>query len=300
MANLRGKILNTYNNLTLDHAGVLTSPINKLWRAKILLNRATSPFQKDNAKVGAAYNPNQELNSNPKASRLPKVNEQLKTQRRLAMKFSGLTDLGSTKDPAEGRLATKNEADYQVSKEIRKFNEVVIYNLNTSPYRSITLQNRPLTTEFKGETSWAVIKSMGRNTPMYHYTGAEDIVQFNVSWYCDDPNNPEEVIAKCRLLESWTKSNAYQAAPPELMIRWGNSQLYQDHLYILISATYTLGNFKNYSRQRLVGQVNWRDYKLLPSTATQELIFKRISANNLSYADIVSDDLLKKTNGIKI
>lgn len=64
---------------------------------------------------------------------------------------------------------------------------------------------------------------MGRNTPMYHYTGSEDIVQFNVSWYCDDPDNPAEVLTKCRLLESWSKSNAYQAAPPILQIQWGNS-----------------------------------------------------------------------------
>ena len=43
---------------------------------------------------------------------------------------------------------------------------------------------------------------MGRNVPMYHFTGAEDIIQFNVSWYCNDPENPEEVINKCRLLET--------------------------------------------------------------------------------------------------
>lgn len=62
---------------------------------------------------------------------------------------------------------------------------------------------------------------MGRNVPMYHFTGAEDIIQFNVSWYCNDPENPEEVINKCRLLEAWSKSNGYQAAPPIVKIEWG-------------------------------------------------------------------------------
>ena len=36
-----GKVVKKYNDLTQDTAGVLTGPLNKLWRARILLNRAT-------------------------------------------------------------------------------------------------------------------------------------------------------------------------------------------------------------------------------------------------------------------
>ena len=39
---------------------------------------------------------------------------------------------------------------------------------------------------------------------------------------------------------------------------------------------------------------------LTPSTATQELIFKRVSSHNLSYQDFVTDEELKKTKGIQI
>ena len=162
-----------------------------------------------------------------------------------------------------------------------------------------TLQNRPLSFDFRGETTWATIKSMGRNTPMYHYTGSEDIVQFNVSWYCDDPDNPAEVLTKCRLLESWSKSNAYQAAPPILQIQWGNSDTFEGHYYILTSATYSLSNFRNASRQRMRGSVDIReDLNLYPATATQELIFKRVSSYSLSYEDIVKSKAAEKTVGI--
>ena len=39
--------------------------------------------------------------------------------------------------------------------------------------------------------------------------------------------------------------------------------------------------------------------RLLPAAATQELIFKRVSAYNLSYGDFINSDSLKKTGGIK-
>lgn len=255
LGKLAGKVVKKYNNLTQDTAGVLTGPINKLWRAKIHLNRLTSGLPKDTAPRGKLFNPNGALRENNKL--------------------------------------------YGVSQDIRKLNQVIIYNTNVSPYQYIVLQNRPLSFDFRGETTWATIKSMGRNTPMYHYTGSEDIVQFNVSWYCDDPDNPAEVLTKCRLLESWSKSNAYQAAPPILQIQWGNSDTFEGHYYILTSATYSLSNFRNASRQRMRGSVDIReDLNLYPATATQELVFKRVSSYSLSYEDIVKSKAAEKTVGI--
>lgn len=36
LGKLAGKVVKKYNNLTQDTAGVLTGPINKLWRAKLI------------------------------------------------------------------------------------------------------------------------------------------------------------------------------------------------------------------------------------------------------------------------
>lgn len=73
----------------------------------------------------------------------------------------------------------------------------------------------------------------------------------------------------------WTKANAYQASPPILKIEWGNSGIFDNHQYILTSATYTLNNFRNASRTRVAGKSSTiEDLKLLPAAATQELIFK--------------------------
>lgn len=300
---IAGGVVEKYNDLTRDSAGVLTGPLNKLWRARIYLNRATSTLPKDTADKGKIYDPNNPFG--PRAtSKNPKVNQRIQNQYRMELKHrvEGGVPFGYEEmDPAKGNSVNKNKELFMVMPEVRNMNQVVIYNLVSTPYQYITLQNRPPSIDFRGETTWATIKSMGRNTPMYHYTGAEDIIQFNVSWFCNDPENPEEVITKCRLLEMWSKANSYQASPPILKIEWGNSGIFENHQYILTSATYTLNNFRNASRTRVAGKsCEIDDLKLLPAAATQELIFKRVSAYNLSYADIVNEETLKKTKGISL
>jgi hypothetical protein len=247
---IAGKLVKPVQSVTSAISPYTTGPINKAWRAAILLHRkSTTPHQ----------------------------------------------DI-SKKDPAKGNNVVMNEynRDYQRSNQAN--NQIIIYNISTDTYKYIVIQNRPNKIEFRGESSWASIKSMGRNTPMYHYTGAEDIIQINISWYCDDPNNPEEVINKCRLLEAWTKSNGYIQAPPVLFIQWGNSDMFKDQEFILTSATYTLSNFNNafYTKDGLV------DGKLLPSVATQELIFKRVSSTNLLWEDMLATGKAKKTKGIQV
>ena len=166
------------------------------------------------------------------------------------------------------------------------------------------LQTYPEKVSFQGESTWAVINSMGRNTPMYHFTGAESIIQLNISWYCDDPANPADVIAKCKLLEAWSKGNGYISAPPILKLNWGDSELFKDELFILTAATYELSNWrgsvKQYDRKtkELVLPTGYVDTNLLPAMATQELIFRRVSATNLTHGDIISQELLNKTKGI--
>lgn len=298
LGKLAGKVVKKYNNLTQDTAGVLTGPANKLWRAKIHINRLTSGLPKDTALKSKLFIPNEVPLDNLRSSKHPTLNASLKHLRRISLQHGEPLKRDSI-DPAEGRSVAENNRVWQVSQDIRKLNKVIIYNLGLSPYQYIELQNRPMSFDYRGETTWATIKSMGRNTPMYHYTGSEDIIQFNISWYCDDPDNPAEVITKCRLLESWTKSNAYQAAPPLLKIQWGNSTMFQDQLYILTSATYTVKDFRNAARTRVRGSVIIReDLDLYPASATQELIFKRVSDHSLSWADMVDSKMVNKTVGI--
>ena len=268
-----GKVNKEILNITQDGSSVTTSPVNKLWRAAILLHRATHYPHVKKSKVDPAKGHNTKVNEvNREAEVKVKSQESIVT-------FST--------EPYDNLVKEK--------KTRQGSNQIILYNLTSKPYEYIVIQNRPNRLEFKGETSWAAIKSMGRNTPMYHFTGAEDVIQFNISWFCDDPEHLDEVVNKCRFLEAWTKANGYQASPPVIQIQWGNSEIFKDQFYILTSATYTLENFNDFIR---VGQRKGADGKLLPSTATQELIFKRVSATNLSWNDILPESKMKYTRGL--
>lgn len=267
-----GKVNKELLNLTQDGSSVMTSPVNKLWRAAILLHRATHLPHAKKSKVDPAKGHN------------TTVNEKLRQSKEEAQKSKVIT---FSTEPYDNLVKEKKTGQGS--------NQIILYNLTSKPYEYIVIQNRPNRLEFKGETSWAAIKSMGRNTPMYHFTGAEDVIQFNISWFCDDPEHLDEVVNKCRFLEAWTKANGYQASPPVIQIQWGNSEIFKDQFYILTSATYTLENFNDFIR---VGNRKGADGQLLPSTATQELIFKRVSATNLSWNDILPESKMKYTRGL--
>lgn len=187
---------------------------------------------------------------------------------------------------------------------IEKETITIMNRVSSSPYQYIRLQNRPGQVEINPETSWATIKSMGRNNPMYHYTGAEDTISFSVSWYCDNKDNLMEVLAKCRLLESWSKANGYTQAPPILEIIWGSKDYYDEptasifngQYFILWSAKYTLHNIfaphPNYTQN-----IEAIYPGLYPQTATQELVFKRVTDHNLTWSELAPDKLMKGVTG---
>lgn len=302
MANLLkefGKLQANYNQRISDP--FFTGYANKAWRAAILLHRAThGPEEGSEVKKGT--------DSDPARGQRPDIKKVKRDQQVKADIITRNLPPDDTnnyrEEPNDKRRVSltvyQNRIDV-TNRILQKINhDVIIYNIFAKPVSYIVLQNRPNSIDFKGETTWAIVKSMGRNLPMYHYTGAEDIIQFNISWYANDPDNNEEVVTKCRLLESWTKANAYQAAPPVLTIDWGGSDLYKNQYFILISATYTLNNFSQGSRlyNSSPGHQSFIDGKLLPLTATQELIFKRVSATNPSWEDIIPKEKIDKTRNI--
>lgn len=182
-------------------------------------------------------------------------------------------------------------------------NSIIIFNTHTSPYTSIVIQNRPNEIQVNPQSTWVAIKSMGRNNPFYMYTGGEDTITFDISWYVSDPDHLEEVLAKCRLLESWTKANGYDQAPPTLKISWGNADLFKNRDFILESCPYRLTNFQNASRANLpsyqentsVRSSEILDKGLYPSCATQTLTFKKVTYGNAGYREIIDLPL----NGIR-
>lgn len=331
-----GTVQEKYNSIVERTPSVITQgPVNKLWRARILTNRAMSGLPKNGSLLPNLTKTIDSVTSGkivddlvssvtgkkpgPSAALVQLEREADITSSKTEgypKYYRNYTNKGDNQresDPAQAAMTpvvswmdSKEEWLSLYNEGIVKTNKVIIFNNSVSPYSYIELQNRPTQVDFRGESTWAVIKSMGRNLPMYHYTSAEEIIQMNVSWYCNDPNNPGEVINKCRLLESWTKADGYTLAPPILQIGWGtDGDLFYGRYFILTSATYTLSNFNAAARERnRSGNNTATEQKyLLPYTATQELIFKRVSDHNLTHAEMTTLGMgrrftLKETKGI--
>lgn len=293
---------------------ITTSELNKLWRAKILLDRATRPaktggkasitpeakLHKNNIRADRGVNPKTGIIESSIRVDVNKAAREVEEQQKELQRKETTVYFVEDNTPLEER---KIKYDKRNNESLTK-KRIQIYNISSDPITYLELQTYPEKVSFQGESTWAVINSMGRNTPMYHFTGAESIIQLNISWYCDDPANPADVIAKCKLLEAWSKGNGYISAPPILKLNWGDSELFKDELFILTSATYELSNWrgsvKQYDRKtnELVLPKGYVDTNLLPAMATQELIFRRVSATNLTHGDIISQELLNKTKGI--
>ena len=293
---------------------ITTSELNKLWRAKILLDRATRPaktggkasitpeakLHKNNIRADRGVNPKTGITESSIRVDVNKAAREVEEQQKELQRKETTVYFVEDNTPLEER---KIKYDKRNNESLTK-KRIQIYNISSDPITYLELQTYPEKVSFQGESTWAVINSMGRNTPMYHFTGAESIIQLNISWYCDDPANPADVLAKCKLLEAWSKGNGYISAPPILKLNWGDSELFKDELFILTAATYELSNWrgsvKQYDRKtkKLVLPKGYVDTNLLPAMATQELIFRRVSATNLTHGDIISQELLNKTKGI--
>lgn len=305
-------------------AGLTNGDINKVWRAKILIDKLGGPatgripgLSRDYADTGKKFIPNKgkairgkgDLYRGQPTTKLNRA-EHSDVQKyqmipRPIGKVEGDTfeilpcDEPNTKTFKVSRSSKDRQKLSQKAKD-HKRNEIIIFNMNGSDdtYQYLILQNRPPELEFHGETSWAAIKSFGRNVPMYHFTGAEDKIQLQVSWFCNDPERPWEVIQKCRLLEAWSKSNGYAAGPPVLQLDWGGSGLFDNAYFILTSATYVLKQFRDGYIDRRQEQAEWKNGRLYPMAATQELIFSRVSSTNPMYSSIYDPTKLEGIKGV--
>lgn len=309
----------------VEKTGGLTSgDINKVWRLKILTDKLGGPatgrimgLPRDSASTGKGNIPNKLPNQKVCQAGgypIPKMNEASKKVWKADLNEGLMRPVGNVEGDHYESLpvdqpdtktfkvsrTSRDRKDVSQQASNHRRNEIIIFNMNSTDngYQYITLQNRPPELEFQGETAWATIKSFGRNVPMYHFTGAEDKIQLQISWFCNDPERPWEVIQKCRLLEAWSKADGYYAGPPILQIDWGGSGLFSNALFILTSANYILKNFRDGYIDRRLEKPEWVDGKLYPMAATQELIFNRVSGTNPLHSSIYDPSKLEGLSGV--
>lgn len=158
-----------------------------------------------------------------------------------------------------------------------------IFILDLITNEKLELQFIPHELDYDPDSKFEPIASMGRNNPLYHYTGSEDTLTFEIDWHSNsDPTSRTDVITKCKWIEALTKNDGFNGPPHPIKLIWGGGQvgldptlLFRDANWLITKAPYKLKNFH-------------RKYSMLPVQAIQSLTLKKITETNLTRANIMS------------
>lgn len=153
---------------------------------------------------------------------------------------------------------------YREKKDFLSRHDVLLVDLDSG--EKLHFQGLPLGLEVKPETNWATLKPFGRNNPHYHFTGSEDTIQFELTWYAEFIDN-HDVIEKCKWIESGMKADGYFGRPHYFGLIWG--EMFRKQRFIIHATEYTVTHFNAE-----------QGYK--PTQAIQNVTLKRITDHNLS------------------
>lgn len=138
----------------------------------------------------------------------------------------------------------------------------------------LRLQTVPQEVEYTPNSKFVALASAGRNNPLYHYTGSEDIIKFSISWYSNEETR-RDVIKSCRWLESMSKGDGDKGIHPVLLLM-GTSLFNDNTQWLIQSAPYSM---------KLLSANN----DAFPLLATQEITLARITPGNRTHAEITAD-----------
>lgn len=188
----------------------------------------------------------------------------------------------SIMNPIDSRLRDTTNYGQRVKEDKIIFN--FLGDGKSEPTLQIPLLFVPRETQFTPGNNLVAIASPGRNTPFYHYTGAEDTLEFTIDWLSEDYKR-YDVITMCRTIEAYSKNDGYFHSPKILSIIWGKDDiLYNNSLWVIAKAPYKLQNFNRAYKDPNTKQVI--STGLLPNQAYQEITLKRISSFNQKWEDI--------------
>lgn len=282
---IRGTINKAVENvLNTDVAQtVSTSHANKLWSVQLLANRSKGRLD-----------PNYGGQDNPSDKPLYGSNTVIKDNLAYQLDLRRLS--------GENRVYTIPRDHYITTRD-----KVYLINISSSPLQKLELQNRPSEIKITPSSNWVDVNSMGRNNPFSIYTGGNETITLDISWYADQLYRSDDVISKCRLLESWSKADGYVASPPIIKLIWGDGDMFSNYKFVLKSATYSLSNFNSVAviakygdYGSKLGQKVGETYKkgeLFPRVATQSLVLQRVTDNNLNHVDIIPKEKLSNLHG---
>lgn len=147
-----------------------------------------------------------------------------------------------------------------------------IYIIDLDSGEKLGLMGIPKELEYNPESSWATLKPFGKNTPNYHFTGAEDTLELELSWFAQEENRLD-VMKKVKWLEAMSKADGDLGRPHLAGLVWG--ELFKKSKWLIFSAAYKLTSFDSTNGANV------------PLAATQKLVLKRYQRDNRTTAQII-------------
>lgn len=163
-------------------------------------------------------------------------------------------------------------------------NITIPFGGSTKLYDYVILQCLPNEITYGSDNKYNSIGSISRNVPFYNYTGSEDTLEFEIDWYSIEEKR-EDVIRKCRWLESISKNDGYSGPPHRVHLAWSTlNKLFRNDTWIIEKAPYRLSQFKNVTK---TANGNFIRTGLMPAQAYQSITLKKVSNRNLNHKDII-------------
>lgn len=169
--------------------------------------------------------------------------------------------------PSTTRVDLNNQGIAGTDSNSQKQNQPVIVDLVT--LERLTLQTVPAEVTVDIKSEWVALTSLGRNIPGYQFSGSEETLSFEITWYADEESR-QDVIKKCKWLTSLSLADGYDKEPHPVQLIFG--ELFKDSKFIVSDASYKLGLFD-------------RPTGMLPHIATQTVTLKKIAENNTKRVD---------------
>lgn len=164
------------------------------------------------------------------------------------------------------KLYGTTKSNYQSSNG----NSTYIIDLDTG--ESLGLQGLPRSMEYDPKSVYSVIKTPGRNLPFYTFSGSEDVLEFDITWYSVSKDK-SDVLARCKWLESMSKADGFLGRNHFARLLWG--RLFSKTMWIVESAKYTIRDWD---------KVN----NMFPIHASQKVVLKRYSLTNPTH-EVIND-----------
>lgn len=100
------------------------------------------------------------------------------------------------------------------------------------------------------ESNFSVVASPGRNNQFSHFSGSDDILEFELDWYYLEQGRLD-VMMKCRWVESLSKADGYEDGPHLIKLIFGD--IYPPELtWQVVSAPFKFTMFDGSQQMRPV------------------------------------------------